>query len=59
MQKIKSFAFIVSFGGFVSYGFASLVGIFFPNLKELVFLIIFGIWIFTGREYASAINLFH
>ena len=57
MRKIGSYVFVIFLGIFISLGAASLVGILFPGLKEVAFVLSLGYWILTGRQHLSAFDL--
>jgi len=59
MRKFGSYLFLVFLGIFISLGAASLVGVLFPGLKEVTFVLALGYWILTGRQHLATIDLFH
>ena len=57
MRKIVSFVLAILLGLFISMGAASLVGVIFPGMREVVFVLSLGYWILAGRQHLAAIDL--
>jgi len=57
MRKVGSYVFAIFLGVFISFGAASLVGVLFPGLKEVAFVLSLGYWILTGRQHLAGIDL--
>lgn len=57
MRKIGRHVFAFFLGVFISLGASSLVGVLFPGLREVAFVLSFGYWILSGRQHLSAIDL--
>jgi hypothetical protein len=57
MRKFGSYLFAIFLGLFISLGAASLVGVIFPGMREVAFLLSLGYWILAGRQHLAAVDL--